>query len=362
MNSKTGRNAPCPCGSGRKFKACHGREDEVAVDTPAAAVERAVKWMLDRHHDAYMDAIEAMAYDVLWPDDGPAPEDADEDAITRLFANLDEWMVAHGEVELSDRIRNVNELVLSHRGPALTPVQRHLVAALRTSPLRPYRVSKIRTGEGVTLQDALDPGAEPVFVHTRIVPEHSLRGGIVGCRVMEVDGRRVAGEALYGFPADTVEAVLGTLRFVARMNVYPSRLNPEIEIAIAGGWLRLQVLRPEPGEFLDDATGEPTVYVTDRYEIVDPARLRAAIDACPDLRSDTVGGWYRARSVEAPETFVCAHLQPGEAAGEFELFYRTRRMAEEGRVWFEALAGEAVTHLGRDVNEPRGPVPEPLED
>ena len=30
---KTGRNAPCPCGSGKKFKHCHlGREDEILVD------------------------------------------------------------------------------------------------------------------------------------------------------------------------------------------------------------------------------------------------------------------------------------------------------------------------------------------
>ncbi len=25
-SAKTGRNDPCPCGSGRKFKKCHGRE------------------------------------------------------------------------------------------------------------------------------------------------------------------------------------------------------------------------------------------------------------------------------------------------------------------------------------------------
>ena len=25
FNEKVGRNDPCPCGSGKKFKACHGR-------------------------------------------------------------------------------------------------------------------------------------------------------------------------------------------------------------------------------------------------------------------------------------------------------------------------------------------------
>ena len=26
VGPKVGRNDPCPCGSGKKFKACHGRE------------------------------------------------------------------------------------------------------------------------------------------------------------------------------------------------------------------------------------------------------------------------------------------------------------------------------------------------
>jgi preprotein translocase subunit SecA len=26
VGPKTGRNDPCPCGSGKKFKACHGKE------------------------------------------------------------------------------------------------------------------------------------------------------------------------------------------------------------------------------------------------------------------------------------------------------------------------------------------------
>jgi hypothetical protein len=35
---KAGRNDPCPCGSGRKYKKCHwGRENELPVSTPADA-------------------------------------------------------------------------------------------------------------------------------------------------------------------------------------------------------------------------------------------------------------------------------------------------------------------------------------
>lgn len=37
MSGKTGRNDPCPCGSGRKYKHCHAR---AAKRAPADDLER----------------------------------------------------------------------------------------------------------------------------------------------------------------------------------------------------------------------------------------------------------------------------------------------------------------------------------
>lgn len=32
--AKVGRNDPCPCGSGKKFKKCHGARKQAAVKLP----------------------------------------------------------------------------------------------------------------------------------------------------------------------------------------------------------------------------------------------------------------------------------------------------------------------------------------
>ena len=41
---KVGRNDPCPCGSGKKFKRCHlGHEDELLVDKMKEDQENAAK-------------------------------------------------------------------------------------------------------------------------------------------------------------------------------------------------------------------------------------------------------------------------------------------------------------------------------
>ena len=44
MDAKIGRNDPCPCGSGKKFKKCHmGREDELALDSMGEFTEEMSK-------------------------------------------------------------------------------------------------------------------------------------------------------------------------------------------------------------------------------------------------------------------------------------------------------------------------------
>lgn len=39
---RVGRNEPCPCNSGRKFKRCHGQPVVSLVDTPAVSVPEEV--------------------------------------------------------------------------------------------------------------------------------------------------------------------------------------------------------------------------------------------------------------------------------------------------------------------------------
>jgi hypothetical protein len=51
---------------------------------------------------------------------------------------------------------------------------------------------------------------------------------------------------------------------------------------------------------------------------------------------------------------VLATVNPGKQPGRIEVFYRTQMLADEGRAWFESVAGEAVRHLTREISDPRG--------
>ena len=41
MNIRLGRNDPCHCGSGKKYKSCHMKSDEKGEGAPAAAPDKA---------------------------------------------------------------------------------------------------------------------------------------------------------------------------------------------------------------------------------------------------------------------------------------------------------------------------------
>jgi hypothetical protein len=64
----TGRNEPCPCGSGRKFKQCHGAAPPGADDDPERALPSVLRWLSDRHWRALQDAITNVVAS-WWPDE-----------------------------------------------------------------------------------------------------------------------------------------------------------------------------------------------------------------------------------------------------------------------------------------------------
>jgi hypothetical protein len=117
----------------------------------------------------------------------------------------------------------------------------------------------------------------------------------------------------------------------------------------------------DPSELRDEATGEPLLFVTDHYRVVDAAALNTALDSCTELEPDGDGGWTRLSAGADGVTRATLQVHPGKVASRLEVFYRTEALADAGRPWFEALAGAAVKHLSRDRADPLDTLREGLE-
>lgn len=330
----------------------HDHEDAARV---------AVTWLAERHRKGWRNAFEELLDQ--WRPEGP--EDGwqlDEDGMTMVSINAGEWLIARGQIHARGGLREINSYLLGRDGPYLTPGQKAWITQLRKRPLRLYRVTDVRSGEGLTLVDELDTLAEPRVVRERRGSLSAKPGMLMGARIMQVsdvaDGHLELSGAIYPFTklgeAQVLEQVRQALTGAADLKLHAENQRDLAETEIARAWLA-QWFDPAPlPQILDASTGDPMLLVTDHYRVRDAAALAAALAAQPDVSGDAQQSWHREMRGNDGQTRSLVAINPGSEADRIEVFYRTQRLADEGRAWFESLAGSAVQHLTREIADPVG--------
>lgn len=327
------------------------------------AARVAISWLAERHRKGWRSAFEALLD--LWRPEGPRDGwQLDEDGMTMVSINVGEWLIARGEIHARGGRREINAYLLGRDGPFLTPGQHDWIAQLRARPLRLYRVTNVQPGVGMTLIDEFDPQAPPQMVREISGSRTAKPGMLMGARVMEVAaGPGIAGHfelsgASYPFAKLAEGAVLAQARQVlagsGEMNLHSDNRRDLLELAIASAWLD-QWFAPAPLPQIQDAsTGDPVLLVTDHYRVLDATALAAYLSSQPDVRGDARQGWNRMIESADGAQRSLSTVNPGRSTDRVELFHRTQRLADDGRAWFESLAGAAVQHLTREITDPAG--------
>lgn len=323
-------------------------------DDHADAVGVAMRWLADHHRKGWRVAFEALLNE--WaPEKADDEEHLDEDLRQMLAVNAGEWLLARGQIFAKGATRSINEYLLGRDGPRLTLGQQQWIGQLRERPLHLYRVTDVRLDEGLTLVDALDSEAEPLMVRERSGSRSAKPGMLMGARIMRLDDHLELSGAIYPFSRLHEASVVSQVRSAQDGGLHSQNALALAELAIARGWLA-QWLKPMPiPEMRDAASGDPILLITDHYRVHDAAALAQTLQAQPDITGDFVQGWHRDCDAGAGMMRSLAAINPGRTPDRIEVFYRTQRLADEGRAWFDALAGSAVQHLTREVTDPRSP-------
>ena len=224
--SGSNRNAPCPCGSGRKYKVCCLRRDE-AEETERGArhggVGVAIAWLDERCPGAADEVIETGFYSIV--DDDGFDRLAELPAHVQDLAELNafDWLLADGEMALDDEgpMVPVADMVLGDGGPALFEAQRQHLEALRASPLRLYRVEQVAGAHRMIVRDALDP-TTPLEVKQGAWAGEFWAGNLRGMRLLPGVPPEPSG-ALFPYPDALADEVVGSIReAVAALRGVPS--------------------------------------------------------------------------------------------------------------------------------------------
>lgn len=328
------------------------------------AARVAITWLAERHRKGWRNASEDLLDD--WQPEGTDDTEGglqlDDDGMTMVSINVREWLIARGEIHARGGLRQINSYLLGSDGPYLTPGQKAWITQLRERPLRLYRVTDVRPGDGLTLVDELDAQAEPQAVREISASRSATPGMLMGARIMQLgdgaDWHRELSGAIYPFAKLRETQVLAQVRQAlagaAALKLHAENLRDLAETEIARAWLAQWFEPATLPQICDAATGDPMLLVTDHYRVRDAVALAAALAAQPDVTGDAKQSWHRETRGGDGQLRSLVAINPGRKANRIELFCRTQRLADEGRAWFEALAGSAVQHLTREITDPAG--------
>lgn len=166
--TKTGRNDPCPCGSGKKYKHCCLR-NETAGKSAAMGRDRAWDTMMDKlldfSRESRFQAELVMAFELFWNKTYEIDQVSSLEP-ARVMDFLD-WY-AHDYRTAADG-RRIVEIFLEQGGETLSEHERQALRADSESLFSAFEVKEIEGGTSVHLRD-LFQGEELQVHHTQPLP------------------------------------------------------------------------------------------------------------------------------------------------------------------------------------------------
>jgi len=340
--AKIGRNEPCPCGSGKKYKRCCLTKGVQAFGFTPEERQTALS-MLERFVENELGQEDDAAYDSFYDQWDVRLDDLDSTWIDLSEAVYNMWFYL--DYRLSGDALVVDLLI--DRNPLLDPGVLRYLELLRETALRLYEVIDLSPGESVTFRDIL--GGTKVTVCDRLGSRSLSRHSLVAARVIArgPSGQPEIESGFFHIPDLIREQTISQLSSY-RKNY--RREHPQAGVTdffkemgpfLHDAWMSCLLDPPIP--HLTNTDGEDLVITVIRFEVLDSAGLEAALNSAKELAREedgTAWEWSGANQKGEPVTLGLLVLK-GEI---LELECNSVRRGERGRTLLDRLAAGKIRH------------------
>jgi hypothetical protein len=342
--SEVGRNEPCPCGSGKKYKKCCLLVASATAGAYTPGERQSAQVALGRfgwRHEFDEDRDRAVhrfwdaAADILGGQ--VLPEVAEQGEVW-----FQDWFTTDFRLESGHTLL---ELLLEREGRRLRPGEVRYLSRARLTHLRPYEVVAVRPDQGLDLLDLWV--RKPIRVHERLGTSQLVQWDVLGARVMlGAEGVPVLDGAPYLYPARARDPILKELRRVHR--AFRRQVpGDDVDFLKRFGsffflwWIEHAVVPSRPQ--ICTAEGDELVFVKVVFDVRDREALERALDGHPDLdrQDDGSHAWFEAAGPAEFRRSLGAFVVDGRRA---VLETTSKARAERGRAFLESLAGDAVRY------------------
>ena len=354
--TKPGRNDPCPCGSGKKYKHCCLRTEATqAADDRSRAVPRALSWLMTVHGQAVRASIDAAFFQGLSDQENERLQHFEPKLFEGIMVNAMEWLLAEGAITVKGHERRVAELLLGRGGPLFSAEQRQWIELLASQPLGLYEVIEVAPGEWMRLKDVLFPEKAPVLVQERVGSQQAVKFDLIAARILPIEDHFKLSGAVYSMPRHRSLNLITALRHELE-GVAPDSPDAKAMLGaiIPAYWLKLLVTPRQIPRLVDSVTGEPLLLITDHYRVQDWDALEQAMSGAADVEGNREAGWSRVFDGKDGLRRRSVTIEVGQRPDRIKVSYRTQGFADQGRPWFEGVTGRAVAFVSREIADPEG--------
>lgn len=266
--AKTARNAPCPCGSGRKYKQCCLLEEE-RLAKRARDDRRVGQLISDWSVDQFGDEL-ALAFEEFHPESHRIGE--------RDFALLLEWFISDRELSGGG-----TPLCRYLARSDLDPDERGVAERIAAARLGLHRVKAVVPGRSLELEGVLSGAVIPVASQT--VSCEVVLWDVVLCRVMPGEPAATLWGPVLVYAPDEEPELSAELARLADVHGLPRDL---VGFRRVFGLASRELLRFVPPSRLAEpsyftAEGDPIVAASARWSLIDPDDAFQVLDAPPEL-------------------------------------------------------------------------------
>jgi hypothetical protein len=282
-----GRNDPCHCGSGKKYKKCHGAATILPVDYVYDRIRRLegecsellVKFAEQTFGDkGIREAWKDFCFAGIAP---PGRESQDGDFFARWLA----FRWAPGRKE------TLPELFLAERGPRIEKEIRRLIEAVTRSPYSFLQTEDIQPGVSITLRDILRK--REFQVSERSASSIVQPGNILYAQVVELDGIAfLMGTGSLVLPGGCLNTLLELRSSLEQVGFLTAGPRPdedllEREDKLRGLYFSLANSAEERKPDMRNTDGDPLEFHTLTYSV---SSFPAAFQALKGLEQKVTGG------------------------------------------------------------------------
>lgn len=282
----TGRNEPCPCGSGRKFKHCCGGVKAATTQLPTRADRDAAWQLLDRVSclPRFRDDV-ALAHALVWDeyDDDELDEMLDTPAGSLFF----EWLWLDHVLHTKQTIA---EYALANHAKDLGPGGRRFLQGCIDAPLRVLQIDRVEPGVRVYVRDLIDRG--PVIpVTERLGSEQLVKHEILIARMARYDDDTLFEGVNLRIAVDDKRYLMRSIKSMRRPLEHElpdgNERGKVLRMATGAAILRNVALMFErPAPHLTTSDGEDLVLANAVFSVSNPSAVQASLATVADLERD----------------------------------------------------------------------------